>query len=381
MELSTHALGALAPRRSALSEADLRTTWPPLIDPLFARPWTWYGADELVRAGDAALARCAGDLARLPSRAEGWRPDVTTDGTGGFTDLLDLDAVEDLVATRRLAPPFLQLVRELPTGADVSSVGRFPTGPGRSVDAIADGALVVINDAQELWQPLHAFCARLAVGLGEGATADVHLALGPGPSLVDHMALDDAFVLQVVGASRWRVDGWTLARDRATTEGPDGLVGARAGLDARLGTGQSLLVPEGFTCSGRTGSGPSLSVLVWVDGRPAGSRAPSAPGERFWVGDGVPCRSTFGRSGDRITTEAVLARRPGVVVWARELDERLVLRTDRCELVAPAWVAGWVHHLLSGPATSMAALVPSADLPDARVLVERLVRDGFLALV
>jgi hypothetical protein len=384
MDPASLVTGPVTPR--SLAEADLCSSWRPLVDPLSAAPWSWYGVEDLVRAGDAALERCVGDRTGLPAD-DRWSPCVTTAGSSGFEDLVDLDVVDHLLATRHLGPPILQVLRAgLPSPVGPASSHRAgPTssdrGPEPCIAALADGAALVINDAQELWPPLQVFCDVLAVGLGTSATADLHVSLRSGPGLVDHVALDDAFVLQVAGTPRWNVSGWASVADHRAPDRGAAPRGGPVDRDVELAPGECLTIPRGFTCSSRSGTGPTLSLVIWADGRPMGSGSPRRPGERFWVGDGRPGHpSLAGVPVEDLTVETKVVRRSGVVVWTAEVGDHLVVRTDRRELLAPAWTSGWARRLLSGPAVSAAELAPRTDRPAALVLVERLVRLGILAV-
>lgn len=376
----------------ALADADLSTTVRLRIEPLFAAPWSWYGAEEHVEAGRAALARCVGRA--RSSHSGGWsdRPSVHDAGAAGFGDLIDLRSIAQLLAEHPLQPPVFELRRDgEPAGRMAPAIAQEPLDrihrpSAESAIALAqliEGAALVINDAQALWPPLEAFCRQLAVGLGVGATADVHLALTPGRGIVDHVALDDAFVLQVAGTTRWKVSGW--ASEDAPSWSPElsGGIGGPMTLDVDLLPGCCLTVPRGFCCSSFDDDGPTLAIVVWADGRAVGSAPPTVPGERYWT-----CRSAIGSSAiddllaaQAVTPSSLVTRRSGAVVWTRSTSDRFLVRIDQREIAGPSWLQALVDPLLAGPPVRVADLAGGGDAADVVVLVRRLVREGILAVV
>ncbi|WP_421121605.1 JmjC domain-containing protein [Aquihabitans daechungensis] len=379
--------GAPHPDRTALADGDLRTTWRSNREPLFARPWSWYGAEELIRASEGVLERCVADVVAFRSR-QGQIPFVAPTRPEGFTDLIDLDAVEHLLATGPLPGLVLHLLRHgpaLPPEALASTSGAAPGScggldAGRITAELTHGATLVLTDAQDRWPPLRRWCELLGIALGEGVTADVRLAPAASPSAVDHVALSDALVLQVAGTARWTVEGWALDPNQPDDRNWVDLTGDERVLEVDLGPGQCLAVPRGFTYASVAGPEPSLDLVVWADGRAGGSRAAAEPGERWWSRDPwlhLAALAPVLVSGS-IAADTPVSRREGSVVWSRVVDGRLVLRTVDREVSVPARVAGWVDRLLGGPAAPLRDLVAAAELPDALTLVRRLVREGVL---
>ena len=97
----------------------------------------------------AALARCVGDVDAFARDHWGRRPLLRRDA-GRFDDLLDVEAVEELLLTAARRPEF-RLVREgatLPSG-EVSVSARVG---GRTVDDVADvGRIANTSRAARRW--------------------------------------------------------------------------------------------------------------------------------------------------------------------------------------------------------------------------------------
>lgn len=370
--------------RSALA-AEIEGSWRELAEPLFAAPWSWFGADELVADARMALDRCVGRARESCPEPEGRQVSVTPPGLDDFSDLLDLEGLDGLLRARHVAPFTFESLRPLDSPDHRSDAAGHHRDrwieSGHAVAELAAGAAVVINDAQELCRPLRRFCDLLAVELGRGATVDVHAAMAPCPGLTDHAAVDDAFVLQVAGTTRWSISDDGSAAAPTGSASPTGGAGA---FEVELEAGQCLTIPRWTTCSARNGPGLTLSIVVWLDGRATGSAVPTRPSERYWVGDGQPFASSLRNLVDArgLTSEAAVARPSGVVAWTMVADGRLVLRTCQRQLVVPARLAGWVHHLLAGPPVVVGSLAASdRQRFDALALVQRLVAEGILTPV
>lgn len=374
--------------RGSLVDGDVHTTWLATAEPLFAPPWSWYGATELVHAAELALARCVGDHADGGPSPWEQGPYVARIGEEGFADLVDFDAVEHLLATRPLRDPTLQLLRDgRPVAASSRSgddrwlPGDGTAGAAPALTELGQGATLVLNDAQELWPALHDFCDLLAVALGDGVTADVHVSASGGSGVIDHVTVDDALVLQVAGTTRWAVEGWALDAEQNGDCEWDDLTGGPISLDEALAPGSCLVVPRGFTTSSVAGSGPALTVVLWVDGRTPGSAAARGLGERYWTGSGPAAGRSAVLASEAASVDSLVVRRPGAVVWAGAAEGRLALRTWGREISAPRWVDEWIARLLAGPPISAARLTTPDRVADALVLVRRLVREGIVSLV
>lgn len=368
-EASTVAIGAEA-------------CWRPLAEPLFAPGWMWHGAEELLAAGRRAQERCFGDaIEGLGDLDAGWVPGLAR-AAGGFADLIDLAAVDRLLTTQDLASPIVEVRR---AGEPVATGRRADGGraPGRgALDELADGAVLVLNDVQALWPPLQTFCCQLAVGVGRGVTADAYLSMAPRPFFVDHVALDDAVVLQVIGRSQWDLAN-LVADPLVDVEEPVSASSGRLSV-VDLGEGQTVSISRAASCSAATGPGITLTVVAWLDDRPLGSAAPSGPRERYWIGDGRSSTSPLHGvlAGRTVTPGTRVMRSPGAVMWSKRCGRRIILRTDRRELRLPVHLCGQLDRLLDGTPIAVATLAASqVELDDAVRLVAWLVREAVLTVV
>ncbi len=181
-------------------------------------------------------------------------------GSDGYADLLDLDAVDELLSRRGLRTPFLRVAKD----GVVLPAGRFtrPGGTGaqigdqvaddRVLELFLDGSTLVLQGLHRVWPPLIAFAGQLTADLGHPVQVNAYITPPQSRGFSAHYDVHDVFVLQVAGHKRWSVyepvvnaplpdQPWTNHRaavEKAAASPPL--------LDTQLGPGDALYLPRGF---------------------------------------------------------------------------------------------------------------------------------------
>jgi len=132
-----------------------------------------------------------------------------------FTDLLDVDEVEQLLALLARRPHF-RLVKDgvtLPIDSYTTTArvgGTTVDGVAdvdRIVERVAEGATVVLQGLQRTWLPLADFCDQLQVEISHPVQANAYLSPSRAAALARHADTHAVFALQVAGRKVWTVDG------------------------------------------------------------------------------------------------------------------------------------------------------------------------------
>ena len=201
---------------------------------------------------------------------------------GGFADLLDADAVDELVSRRGLRTPFLRVVaagRALPDARFTRGGGVGATIGDQVDDAalarlFADGSTLVLQGLHRAHEPIMDFVRALTADLGHPVQANAYVTPPQNQGFGAHYDVHDVFVLQVGGEKRWRVHAPVLAhprRDQPWTDRRAAVEEAAALeplLDVVLRPGDALYLPAGFLHSaealGETSIHLTLGVHVWT---------------------------------------------------------------------------------------------------------------------
>jgi bifunctional lysine-specific demethylase and histidyl-hydroxylase NO66 len=221
-----------------------------------ARPWP-------TDAARPALRRCIRVDPRVFA-AEHWsrRPLLSTaEELGGtFTDLLDLDAVDELLSTRGLRTPFLRIAKD---GAVVDAK-RYtgPQGAGAEVgdqvssDSVlrlfAEGSTVVLQGLHRLWPPLIDFAGQLAADLGHPTQVNAYVTPPSSRGFSPHYDVHDVFVLQVAGEKHWTIHAPVLTDPLRAHPWTDRSAEVAAAaerapvIDTVLRPGDALYLPRGY---------------------------------------------------------------------------------------------------------------------------------------
>jgi bifunctional lysine-specific demethylase and histidyl-hydroxylase NO66 len=170
-----------------------------------------------VLTGDTALARCVACSAQVFAEEHwGRAPRLSRAAElppGGFTDLLDAAAVDELVSRRGLRTPFLRMAKDGAVGSSAS----FTRGGGagaaiadqiaddKVLSALGDGSTLVLQGLHRTWPPLVDFSARLADELGHPVQINAYITPPQSQGFAPHHDVHDVFVLQVSGRKRWTI--------------------------------------------------------------------------------------------------------------------------------------------------------------------------------
>jgi len=196
--------------------------------------------------------------------AEHWsrRPLLSTaEELGGtFTDLLDLEAVDELLSTRGLRTPFLRIAKD---GAVVDPK-RFTSSQGAGAEVadqvssdsvlrlFAEGSTVVLQGLHRLWPPLIDFAGQLAADLGHPTQVNAYVTPPSSRGFSPHYDVHDVFVLQVAGEKHWTIHEPVLADPLRTHPWTDRSVQVAAAaerepvIDTVLRPGDALYLPRGY---------------------------------------------------------------------------------------------------------------------------------------
>ncbi|HET8614307.1 MAG TPA: cupin domain-containing protein [Actinomycetales bacterium] len=197
-------------------------------------------------------------------------------------DLLDADAVDELVSRRGLRTPFVRVAKNgttLPereftaSGGIGASIGD-QVSDDKLLRLFADGATIVLQGLHRLWPPLIDFSQALTADLGHPVQVNAYVTPPQSRGFDDHYDVHDVFVLQVEGEKRWRVhepvhraplrdQPWT--DHRATVEAA---AGTEPVIDTVLRPGDCLYLPRGYlhaaTALGGVSTHLTFGVHTWT---------------------------------------------------------------------------------------------------------------------
>jgi hypothetical protein len=198
--------------------------------------------------------------------------------SGGFGDLLDAAAVDELVSRRGLRTPFLRMAKE----GTVLPPARFTRGGGAGASindqaaddkvlaAVADGATLVLQALHRTWPPLVEFGSALAAELGHPVQINAYITPPQNQGFAPHYDVHDVFVLQIAGRKRWTIHPPVVEAplDNQPWENHRDAVGARAQeqplLDTVLEPGDALYLPRGTIHAAQAEGETSIHLTVGV---------------------------------------------------------------------------------------------------------------------
>ena len=199
-----------------------------------------------------------------------------------FTELLDADAIDELVSQRGLRTPFLRVAKNGTTLTDKAFTAPGGVGAGiadqvsddRLVRLFADGSTLVLQALHRVWPPILEFCQQLAAELGHPVQANAYVTPPQNQGFSAHYDVHDVFVLQIEGEKRWRIHPPVLEsplRDQPWND-RKAAVEKRAEepplIEALLRPGDCLYLPRGYlhaaTALGGVSTHLTLGVHVWT---------------------------------------------------------------------------------------------------------------------
>jgi bifunctional lysine-specific demethylase and histidyl-hydroxylase NO66 len=236
-------------------------------------------------AEESVLARLiAVDRDQFASQYWGQQPLLSpaADLPGGFTQLLDANAIDELVSQRGLRTPFLRVAKNGTTLADKAFTSPGGVGAGiadqvsedRLVKLFADGSTLVLQALHRVWPPVLQFCQALATELGHPVQANAYVTPPQNQGFSAHYDVHDVFVLQIAGEKRWRIHPPVLEsplRDQPWNDRTAD-VEKRAQepplIEAVLKPGDCLYLPRGYlhaaTALGGVSTHLTLGIHVWT---------------------------------------------------------------------------------------------------------------------
>lgn len=195
-----------------------------------------------------------------------------------FTDLLDLDAIDELLSRRGVRTPFLRVAK----GGTLRPVASYTRGGGagadvadqiaddKVLDLLADGNTLVLQGLHRLWPPLIEFAAALRAEIAHPVQVNAYLTPRSSRGFAHHYDVHDVFVLQVAGAKRWQIHPPVLAdplRNQPWTEHKAAVEQASRHvplIDAVLEPGDALYLPRGYLHGAQALDGVSAHLTVGV---------------------------------------------------------------------------------------------------------------------
>src|SRR5215216_4536568 len=236
-------------------------------------------------AKDSALARLVA-VERDKFAAEYWGQEPllssAADLPGGFSELLDAKAIDELVSKRGLRTPFLRVAKNGTTLADRAFTASGGVGAGiadqvsddRLVRLFADGSTLVLQALHRVWPPILDFCQKLAAEMGHPVQANAYVTPPQNQGFSAHYDVHDVFVLQIEGEKRWRISRPVLEsplRDQPWSDRQAQVEEAAQEpplLEASLRPGDCLYLPRGYlhaaTALGGVSTHLTLGVHVWT---------------------------------------------------------------------------------------------------------------------
>ena len=235
---------------------------------------------------ESVLARLiAVDRDQFASQYWGQQPLLSPAGdlpAGRFSELLDADAIDELVSERGLRTPFLRVAKNGATLTDRAFIAPGGVGAGiadqvsddKLVQLFADGSTLVLQALHRVWPPILEFCQRLAAELGHPIQANAYVTPPQNQGFSAHYDVHDVFVLQIEGEKRWLIHPPVLEsplRDQPWAD-RKAQVEKRAQepplIDAVLRPGDCLYLPRGYlhaaTALGGVTTHLTLGIHVWT---------------------------------------------------------------------------------------------------------------------
>ena len=195
-----------------------------------------------------------------------------------YTDLLDADAIDELVSERGLRTPFLRVAKGGSTLSESAFTAPGGVGAGvadqvsddKLVRLFADGSTLVLQGLHRVWPPIIALCQQLATELGHPVQANAYVTPPQNQGFSNHYDVHDVFVLQIAGEKLWQIHAPVLEsplRDQPWND-------RRAAVERRaqeeplietvLRPGDCLYLPRGFLHAAKALGGVTNHLTIGV---------------------------------------------------------------------------------------------------------------------
>ncbi len=196
----------------------------------------------------------------------------------GFADLLDLDAVDELVSRRGLRAPFLRVAKDGTTlpersytaGGGVGAAVGDQLSDDKLLQLFGEGATLVLQGLHRMWPPLIDFGQGLAADLGHPVQVNAYVTPPQSRGFSDHYDVHDVFVLQAHGQKRWVVHEPVLPaplRDQPWEQRKPAVeetARTPPALEVTLRPGDCLYLPRGYIHGATALGGVSAHLTVGV---------------------------------------------------------------------------------------------------------------------
>jgi lysine-specific demethylase/histidyl-hydroxylase NO66 len=228
-----------------------------------------------------ALRRCiAIDPDAFANKYWGRGPLLSTRDELGedYSDLLSLDAVDELLSRRGLRTPFLRVAKD----GKVVDASRFTRSGGAGAEIadqladdkllglFVDGSTLVLQGLHRVWPPLMAFATQLAADLGHPVQVNAYITPPQSQGFSAHYDVHDVFVLQIAGEKQWFIHEPVFeAPLRSQPWNDRGSVVAEAAkqtpvIDTVLRPGDALYLPRGYLHSAKALGGVCAHLTVGI---------------------------------------------------------------------------------------------------------------------
>lgn len=186
---------------------------------------------------------------------------------GRFTPLLSWDELSAILEQHRLTPPRLKLYRD----GQPLDVGLYLTpamfgvprlDAGRLAIALAQGASLILDDAQELAPRVRDLMGIFQDSLHTDAFANLYAGWHSQNAFNRHWDAQEAMVLQLAGRKRWRVWRPTRLHPLQNDSEPPAPPTAAPAWEGVLNDGDVLYIPRGWWHDAFPLNEPSLHLTV-----------------------------------------------------------------------------------------------------------------------
>lgn len=196
---------------------------------------------------------------------------------GKFSALFPWEALNTALRQHRLAHPRLRLFRDgklVPTSEYViTTVGRKQRStspkimPGELIAQLQDGATLVVDSVDEIYEPLTTLAESLERTLREKIQVNLYAGWHTSPGFDVHWDDHDVIVLQLAGRKYWAIYGETRKYPLADDVIKDKTPPSEAIWQETLSEGDLLYIPRGFWHAAKPLNEASLHLTIGIPNR------------------------------------------------------------------------------------------------------------------